>query len=269
MNEGFEAFQPATYRDRQKETDDDDSVPETEEGQEDEEVEETQPIPSRGRGKRGGQSRGKRGGESSGPAAPKSWTPQKEVALAQSFLSISEDGNVGNNQRRKKLWEQILQDFSQRVGGSGRSTHQLNSKWRDLNARVYLFSGLYSNNWNNRGSGQSEVNVMNLTHEQYKAAKKNKAFTSLLVWDTVKGHPRWAPIPLAELIEPPTSGPALKRTKTSESNTYTTTSSDANFTPNEEVQEPERPQRKGKNRLRLKRWPIFGTNLKHFNKKPP
>ena len=147
MNEGFEAFQPGTYRDRQEETgdDNDDSVPETEEDQEDEEVEETQPIPSRGKGKRGG--------ESSGTAAPKPWTPQEEVTLAQSFLSISEDGNVGNKKRRKKFWERILQDFSMRVGGSDRSTHQLNSKWRDLNNRVSLFSGLYNNNWNNRGSG--------------------------------------------------------------------------------------------------------------------
>ena len=46
MNEGFEAFQPSSYRDPQEETDDDDddSVPETEEEQEDEVVEETQPI---------------------------------------------------------------------------------------------------------------------------------------------------------------------------------------------------------------------------------
>ena len=99
-NEGFEAFQPSMYRDRQEETDDDDSVPETEEEQYDETVEETQPIPSRGKGKRETcvQSRGKRGSESSDPEAPKPWTPQEEVALAQSFLSISEDGNVGNNQ---------------------------------------------------------------------------------------------------------------------------------------------------------------------------
>jgi hypothetical protein len=131
MNEGFEAFQPSSYRDRQEETDDDDddSVPETEEEEEDEEVEETQPIPSRGKGKRGisVQSRGKRDGESSGPAAPKPWTPQEEVALAQSYLSISEDGEVGNNQRCEKFWERIREDFSQRVGGSDRTTHQINS----------------------------------------------------------------------------------------------------------------------------------------------
>ena len=68
MNEGFEAFQPATYCDRQKETDDDDddSIPETEEEKEDEKVEETLPIPSHGKGKWGG--------ESSSLATPKPWT---------------------------------------------------------------------------------------------------------------------------------------------------------------------------------------------------
>ena len=79
MNEGFEAFQPSSYRDCEEETDDDDSVPESQEYQneEDEEVEHTQPIPSHGRGKleTGGQSRQKRGGESSGPTLPKLWTP--------------------------------------------------------------------------------------------------------------------------------------------------------------------------------------------------
>ena len=140
-------------------------------------------------------------------------------------------------------------------------------KWRDLNNRVSLFSGLYNNNWNNRGSGQSELDVMNLTHEQYRAAKKNKAFTHQNVWDTVKGHPRWAPIPLAELIETPTSGPAPKRTKTSESNTYTTTSSDANFKPSEGIQEPARPQRKGKKPVSFSKDDPFWDEFKSFQQK--
>ena len=108
---------------------------------------------------------------------------------------------------------------------------------------------------------------MKLTHEQYKAAKKNKAFTSLLVWDAVKGHPRWALIPLAKLIETPTSGPALKRTKTSESNTYTTMSSDANFTPSEEMHEPERPQRKGKKPVSVSKDDPFWDEFKSFQQK--
>jgi hypothetical protein len=198
--------------------------------------------------------------------APQRWTPEEEVALAQSYLNISEDANVGNAQRRKKFWARVLQDFIQRLGGSDRTTHQLNSKWRDLNNRVSLFYGLYNNNCNNRGSGQSEVDVMNVTHEQYRAVKK-KAFTSLLVWDAVKEHPRWAPIPLAELIQSPTSGPAPKRTKTSESITYTTTSSDANFTPSEGIQEPARPQRKGKKPVSFSKDDPFWDEFKSFQQK--
>ena len=106
---------------------------------------------------------------------------------------------------------------------------------------------------------------MNLTHEQYKVAKKNKAFTSLLVWDTIKGHPRWAP--LAELIETPTLGPTPKRTKTSESNTYTTTSSDANFTPSEGIQEPARPQRKGKKLVSFSKDDPFWDEFKSLQQK--
>ena len=85
-------------------------------------------------------------GESSRRAMRKPWDPQEEVALAQSFLSISGDGEVGNNQRREKFWERIHEDFSERVGGSYRTTHQINSKWRDLNVKISLFSGLYNNN---------------------------------------------------------------------------------------------------------------------------
>ena len=133
-------------------------------------------------------------GESSGPAPPKPWTPQEEVALAQSFLFISEDGEVGNNQRHQEFWERIREDFSQHVGGSDRTAHQINSKWRDLYAKVSLFYGLYNTNWNNRGSAQSELGVMNVTHEQFKAANFDKPFTHQNVWDTIKGHPRWATI---------------------------------------------------------------------------
>ena len=62
-------------------------------------------------------------GESSRRTLPKPWTPQEEVVLTQSFLSILEDGEVGNNERRQKFWERIREDFSQRVGGSDRTTH--------------------------------------------------------------------------------------------------------------------------------------------------
>ena len=70
--------------------------------------------------------------ESSRRALLKPWTPQKEVVLAQSFLSIFEDGKVGNNQQRQKFWKRICEDFSECVGGSDRTTHQINSKWATM-----------------------------------------------------------------------------------------------------------------------------------------
>ena len=109
-------------------------------------------------------------------------------------FSIFEDDVVGNKQRRQKFRERIREDFSQRVGGSDRTTHQINSKCRDLNTKVCLFYGLYNTNWNNIGSGQSELDVMNVTHAQFKATNFDKQFTHQNIWDNIKGHPRWATI---------------------------------------------------------------------------
>ena len=92
---------------------------------------------------------------------------------------------------------------------------------------------------------------MNLTHEQFKAAKKNKAFTPLNVWDTVKGHPWWAPTLLAQLVEPPTSGRSKMYRDIRVEHVHNHEFG-RKFTPNEDVQVNNPKDHSGKGKIRLR-----------------
>ena len=98
---------------------------------------------------------------------------------------------------------------------------------------------------------------MNLTHEQYRAAKKNKTFTHQNVWDIVKGAPTMGSNTIGGTYQ------------NSESNAYTTTSSDTNFTSGEGIQEPKRPQRKGKKPVSVSKDDPFWDEFKAFQQKIP
>ena len=39
------------------------------------------------------------------------------------------------------------------------------------------------------GEAANELDVLKVTHEQFKAANFDKSFTHQNVWDTIKGHP--------------------------------------------------------------------------------
>ena len=106
------------------------------------------------------------------------------------FSKMVKSGTINDVKKSGNGYEKIF--HSVWVGRIAQ--HQINSKWRDLYANVSLFYGLYITNWNNRGSGQSELDVMKVTNEQFKAANFDKPFTHQNVWDTIKGHPRWATI---------------------------------------------------------------------------
>ncbi|PWA57655.1 myb-like domain, Myb/SANT-like DNA-binding domain protein [Artemisia annua] len=76
-------------------------------------------------------------------ADKKAWTSAEEVALAKAWIHISTCKKVGMEQGRDKFWERILEHFSEAMGGTPRTRHGLNTKWKTMNAAMGDFNGLY------------------------------------------------------------------------------------------------------------------------------
>ncbi|KAL7605201.1 hypothetical protein Lser_V15G20023 [Lactuca serriola] len=91
-------------------------------------------------------------------AEAKCWEPLEVLVLAQSWIDISEDAEVGKNQKHDRFWIRVLHRFHKGMNcGEHRSKHQVYSKWRKMNNKIMLFNDLYNNmkrQWKSRESDE-------------------------------------------------------------------------------------------------------------------
>ncbi|KAL7608714.1 hypothetical protein Lser_V15G10950 [Lactuca serriola] len=168
------------------------------------------------------------GGHQSTKKKSKQWSIEEEVALAKAWVDVSKDPEIENRQQSDSFWRRILECFSKQLGGTDRTVHQMNSKWKNMHEKMKKFNDIYNNKLTQRRSGQSEADILLLAQTEYRNLFKNKAFSHEAAWGIIKDNPP-------------------KKTKTSESNTNTT-SVDDKFPEEDEgfnVEQPQKPQRKG------------------------
>ncbi|CAH1420648.1 unnamed protein product [Lactuca virosa] len=92
------------------------------------------------------------------------------------------------------------------MGGLDRSRHQVNSKWKDLQKKCNAFNSIYNHKMNSVASGRSEADQ---------------------AWEWLKDNVKWE---LVIKSDEDSLSPFSKRTKTSSSNAYTS-SSDPQYPP--------------------------------------
>ncbi|KAL8217053.1 hypothetical protein R6Q57_023890 [Mikania cordata] len=68
------------------------------------------------------------------PARP--WTDKEEVALAKSWLTISENPDVGNAQKMDGFYRKVTDHFHQLVKDNSRTLDQIYSNWNNLNSTM-------------------------------------------------------------------------------------------------------------------------------------
>jgi len=184
----------------------------------------------------------------------KPWNTQEEVVLAKAWIDVSKDWETGN---RESFWGQALEYFCKELGGSDRTVHQVNSKWKEMNKKITKFNDIYKNKLAaQRQSGQSEADILKLALTEYRNLNKNKGFSHEAAWGILKDNRNWNLLPLKDAnnvqLQP------QKKTKTSESNTYTAFS-DAQFpsdlTEEEDdelnIEEPQIPQQSDEQLIRV------------------
>ncbi|CAI9290301.1 unnamed protein product [Lactuca saligna] len=157
----------------------------------------------------------------------KKWVEREELALARGYVDCSQDKQRGNQKRFDAFWDRVLEHFNVQIGGSDRTRHQVNSKWKDLQKKCNAFNCIYNRRMNSVASGRSEADVLKASLSEYRSTINQKSFPHQKAWEWLKGHAKWALVTKVGEDSPP---PSSKRTKTSSSNAHTT-SSDAHYPP--------------------------------------
>ncbi|KAL8193776.1 hypothetical protein R6Q57_026468 [Mikania cordata] len=93
-----------------------------------------------------------------GKKAPaKRWSDEEEVALAKSWLTISENPDVGNAQKRMVFIEK---------------------KWNEFYQQASM----------NRKSGEGDEQVLKKAMKNYKSVVKSKGFAHIQAWEMVRDN---------------------------------------------------------------------------------
>uniref|UniRef100_A0A7N0TKP9 No apical meristem-associated C-terminal domain-containing protein n=1 Tax=Kalanchoe fedtschenkoi TaxID=63787 RepID=A0A7N0TKP9_KALFE len=133
--------------------------------------------------------------------APHSWSAEEEEMLISAWITISNDSAVGNSQTRGSFWAQ---------------ESQLKSHYYLMMPQANEFNGYYNQIVSDHHSGWSDNQIIEAARLIWKNAHKKKEFTYTHVWEMVKDEPKWAVQAGAQN--------ASKKTKTSESGAYTSSS---------------------------------------------
>lgn len=81
------------------------------------------------------------------------------MALAKAYINVSEDKDRKNQKWFEFFWEWVLEHFNQQLGGSDRSKHKANSKWKDLHAKIKQFNCIYNQKMNYHATGGFKVDI--------------------------------------------------------------------------------------------------------------
>ncbi|GJX56855.1 hypothetical protein Tco_0286752 [Tanacetum coccineum] len=130
------------------------------------------------------------------------WTSDEETLLAECFVAVSEDPNVGRSQPRDTLWYRVLNEFN-RLNFQKRTKDMLSSKWSTLNHHCQKFNAIYKRCNRLKKSGENEVDLMKRARGIYQDENKNSSFNHEKAWAVLRKHAKWdapdpAPVDLTE-----------------------------------------------------------------------
>ncbi|KAL8249334.1 hypothetical protein R6Q59_006202, partial [Mikania micrantha] len=170
-----------------------------------------------------------------GKKAPaKRWSDEEEVALARSWLTIYENPDVGNAQKKDGFYRKITDHFYHLMKDKSMTVEQIYSKWNNMNS--------------------SMKKCFEKCMKNYKSLVKSKGFAHIQAWEMVRDNSLWCDIPAIGCESQSTT----KRPKPNESMGSANAHININLDDNEDVDgqhdhdgpriyyEPNRPTRKGK-----------------------
>ncbi|MFS7997233.1 putative glutathione transferase transcription factor MYB family [Helianthus anomalus] len=140
------------------------------------------------------------------------WTKVEEEALAMAFVKASTCPIVGNNQTGSSFWSKATDRFNAIMEhGPARDIESVSSKWRKMIKVINAFNQIYNQIYLSPPSGSNEQDILNLAIAKWDS-QNSTSFPHFRAWNVVRKEQKWKPVP--------NEVATAKRTKTSESGSY-------------------------------------------------
>ncbi|XP_057432104.1 glutathione S-transferase T3-like [Lotus japonicus] len=120
------------------------------------------------------------------------WSGKDNILLHQSWLNVSTDPIVGNDQKSTLFWDRIQAQYEEYRDPAypSRSANSLKSHFSKLNADIQIFVGCHNKATSHWKSGHSDKDIMATAHSIYHV-DTGKDFKHENAWRLVKDEPKW------------------------------------------------------------------------------
>ncbi|XP_021979916.1 uncharacterized protein LOC110876041 [Helianthus annuus] len=119
---------------------------------------------------------------------------------------------VGNNQSRSSFWKKTTDRFNAIMEhGPARDVESVSGKWRKMIKVVNAFNQIYNQIYLSPPSGSNDDDILNLAIAKWDSQNPTP-FPHFRAWNVVRKEQKWRPVP--------NEVATAKRTKTSESGSY-------------------------------------------------
>ncbi|XP_062213180.1 glutathione S-transferase T3-like [Phragmites australis] len=126
-----------------------------------------------------------------GGGCGQSYTMKGDLLLVSSWLNMSMDPVVGNNQSLGAFWQRIETYFHDNKDfPSTRNKKSLQGRWTFINGMVQKFCTHYARALHSRRSGMIEGESIVEACKMFQAVE-HKEFTLLPCWRELRHHPKW------------------------------------------------------------------------------
>ena len=117
------------------------------------------------------------------------WTEDENCNLTISWLAISQDPIVGDNQKDNSFWQRIKDTFLKN-GSFERTIKGLKSKWSTINRDCQRYNGCLYIIINKNESGTTEEDQKRDAKQLYQERHKTP-FVYQSCWEILKKAPKW------------------------------------------------------------------------------
>ncbi|XP_073120876.1 glutathione S-transferase T3-like [Henckelia pumila] len=147
------------------------------------------------------------------------WTKVEDEVLARSFVTISDDPIIGNDQKADAFWRRVVGYYNENrpPSSNNRSENVIRSHCHNtIQKKVNRFNANYNSIYNLYRSGHSDEDILRFAYE-YREENNGVAFNLEHVWRIVKDRPMFTPQSDDHFV-------ATKKTRTTESRASNTSS---------------------------------------------
>ncbi|XP_022003482.1 uncharacterized protein LOC110900933 [Helianthus annuus] len=128
------------------------------------------------------------------------------------FVKSSTCPIIGNNQTGSSFWNAATDRFNTIMEhGPARDVESVSSKWRKMSKVINNFNQIYNQIYTSPPSGSNDQDILNLAIAKWDSQNSTR-FPHFRAWNVVRKEQKWKPVP--------NEVATAKRTKTSESGSY-------------------------------------------------